>query len=325
MNYIVLDLEWNQNPSPWQKPNKLMPYEIMEIGAVKLDEERNELDTFRALIRPNVYHQIQENIYQVTHVDYQELKNGCRFSEAARDFLSWCGKDVRFCTWAKQDLSVLQNNLQYYHLLSLLPGPLLYLDVQKLFSLCFEDGEVRRSLELACDILCLTRESGFHRALSDAIYTGEILRSLKEEYLTGYESLDITQHPKKGEPPYRLQSKGRMRLCTPEYPSLRKLLQNKELFSIACPVCERGDLLDRCQEKAEWFSQSLYTYQCSALCPEHGDLKGKIKIKTGLKGQYFGYKNLSLTSEEEGKRLALRRKELAASPTSSGSRPRNMP
>ena len=321
MNYIVFDLEWNQNPSPRHKPNKLLPYEIIEVGAVKLDENRRQLDTFHALIRPNVYHQIQENIYQVTHVTLSELKKGRRFSEAATDFLSWCGKEARFCTWAKQDLSVLQENLRYYHQLSLLPGPLLYLDVQKLFSLCYEDGEVRRSLSAACEMRNLPQEELFHRALSDAIYTAKIVAGLQEEYLTGYESLDITQHPKRDEQPYRLKSKGRVRLLTPEQPSLRRLLRDEELFSLSCPVCDRKGLFDRCSKKAAWFSQSLYTYQASAICPEHGDIKGKIKIKTGAKGQYFGYKNLSLTKEEEGRRLALRRKELAASSAYPGSRP----
>ena len=35
MNYIVFDLEWNQNPSGKKTRNDRLPFEIIEIGAVK--------------------------------------------------------------------------------------------------------------------------------------------------------------------------------------------------------------------------------------------------------------------------------------------------
>ena len=36
MDYIVLDLEWNQAPGKFDKDN-MLPFEIVEIGAVKLN------------------------------------------------------------------------------------------------------------------------------------------------------------------------------------------------------------------------------------------------------------------------------------------------
>ena len=42
MNYIVFDLEWNQSPGGKRWSNSRLPFEIIEIGAVKLNErERN--------------------------------------------------------------------------------------------------------------------------------------------------------------------------------------------------------------------------------------------------------------------------------------------
>ena len=38
MNYIAVDFEWNQNPYGKEAGNKRLPFEIIEIGAVKLDE-----------------------------------------------------------------------------------------------------------------------------------------------------------------------------------------------------------------------------------------------------------------------------------------------
>ena len=40
MNYIVLDLEWNQG-NPQREPEVYgVPFEIVEIGAIKLNEEK---------------------------------------------------------------------------------------------------------------------------------------------------------------------------------------------------------------------------------------------------------------------------------------------
>ena len=42
MNYIVFDLEWNQCPGGKEKENKKLPFEIIQIGAVKLDDQWEE-------------------------------------------------------------------------------------------------------------------------------------------------------------------------------------------------------------------------------------------------------------------------------------------
>ena len=49
MNYIVLDLEWNQCPYGKGRENKKLPFEIIEIGAVKLNEKREIVDSFSRL------------------------------------------------------------------------------------------------------------------------------------------------------------------------------------------------------------------------------------------------------------------------------------
>ena len=62
MNYIVFDLEWNQNPDGRKHPDSRLPFEIIEIGAVKLNEKREIIDTFQCLIKPKVYHWIHDSI-----------------------------------------------------------------------------------------------------------------------------------------------------------------------------------------------------------------------------------------------------------------------
>ena len=40
MDYIVVDFEWNQSAYGKGSTNKKLPFEIIEIGAVKLNEKR---------------------------------------------------------------------------------------------------------------------------------------------------------------------------------------------------------------------------------------------------------------------------------------------
>ena len=46
MNYIVLDLEWNQCPYGKAKEIEKLPFEIIEIGAVKMNEKKEIIDTY---------------------------------------------------------------------------------------------------------------------------------------------------------------------------------------------------------------------------------------------------------------------------------------
>jgi len=56
--YIVLDLEWNQNPFEKEKEIKQLPFEIVEIGAQKLNESYEIIDTFHCVINPVLYTQL---------------------------------------------------------------------------------------------------------------------------------------------------------------------------------------------------------------------------------------------------------------------------
>lgn len=59
MYYIIFDLEWNNayNYSTGKGMN-----EIIEIGAVKLDEKLNIVDTFKQLIKPKISKSLREDL-----------------------------------------------------------------------------------------------------------------------------------------------------------------------------------------------------------------------------------------------------------------------
>ena len=114
MDYVVLDLEWNQASDSRDARNRLLTFEIIEIGAVKLNSRMEIVDTFEELIRPQVYDTMHHITEKLIGIHMKDL-SGCRtFDVVMKDFLAWCGEDFMFGTWGPQDLTELQKNMRFF-------------------------------------------------------------------------------------------------------------------------------------------------------------------------------------------------------------------
>ena len=123
MNYIVFDLGWNQCPYGKERENEKLPFEIIGIGAVKLNEQFEMMESFQCLVQPMVYKKLHYRTQDIIGLSMKELEKGIPFYRAIREFLKWCGEDSTFCTWGSMDLLELQRNMKYYGVLQCLPGP----------------------------------------------------------------------------------------------------------------------------------------------------------------------------------------------------------
>ena len=174
MKYVVVDFEWNQSPYGKNTSNKRLPFEIIEIGAVKLDENGREIGQFSKVIKPKVYKKLHHVTKSLTGITEKELSLGSPFPDALEAFLEWCGDGYMFCTWGNLDLMELQRNMKFYHLEDMLEGPIKYYNVQKLFRIFYDNENSTASLEYAVDFFKLRNKAGFHRAVNDAVYTADV-------------------------------------------------------------------------------------------------------------------------------------------------------
>ena len=110
MKYIVFDLEWNQCPTGKEHEDPLLPFEILEIGACRLNERLEQEDSFHSFVSPKVYKTLHYMTRRVIHLTKADLKNQPSFPEACARFFEWCGSDCVFCSWGPSDLYELQNN-----------------------------------------------------------------------------------------------------------------------------------------------------------------------------------------------------------------------
>lgn len=305
MNYIVFDLEWNQCPFGKGRENEKLPFEIIEIGAIKLNDQGEQLEEFHRVIRPVVYKKLHFRTQEVVHLDARTLENGQPFYQAAKEFLDWCGEKFLFCTWGTTDLTELQRNLKYYGLLKLLPGPVRFLDVQKLFSRAYEDGRSRKSLEYGIDFLKLEKKGDFHQALIDAWYTAEIFRTLMRPEILQFYSIDCYQNPKTKEEQIYAVFDRYSKMISREFDTKEDAMKDREVAAARCFLCEKN-----VRKKIRWFSVGAKNQCCLGYCGKHGFIKGKIRMKRAENGQIYVVKTMKLVDEEEAAEVRNRQEEL---------------
>lgn len=296
--YIIFDLEWNQSPYGKESTVETCPFEIIEIGAVRWDEQWNFLGEFHRLIRPQIYPEMHYIISEVTHMDINEL-NVCGedFTAAAAAFFEWGGDEAVYCTWGSQDLTELQRNMDYYGMENPFSQPLFYYDVQKLYGLLYEEGR-KLSLDAAVSGLGLPEERPFHRALDDAYYTGLVLEQLDKKKIKPYVSIDYYRLPGKKEEHIRLVFPDYSKEVSRTFPTKEEAMEDKGILEMKCYVCNRV-----LRKKIRWFAANQRIWYGLAVCPEHGILKGKIRIKKADGAQVFVVKTLKLTDEAEAQRI----------------------
>ncbi|MBQ4258679.1 MAG: exonuclease domain-containing protein [Lachnospiraceae bacterium] len=307
MNYIVFDLEWNQGNSRIEREVATLPFEIIEMGAVKLSPSGEDMGEFSQLIRPQVYKEMHRITGELIHLRMKELKNGKAFFQVAEEFLRWCGEDYIFCTWGSADLTELQRNLEFYDMHVFADGPISFYDVQKLFSLAFEDGKSRKSLEYAVDFLGIEKNRPFHRALEDAFYTGQVFRRIIEEHAEVLAKISYdTYHPpinRKAE--IKIQFDTYMKYISREFADKEEMFADREVISSKCYLCHRN-----LRKKIKWFTPNGKNYYCLAYCHKHGYLKGKIRVRKGPGGGCFAVKTTKLTDEKEAQALEQRKQHV---------------
>lgn len=294
MDYIVMDLEWNQNPYGKNIYHQDIPFEIIEIGAVRVTEDREILDSYQQVIRPRVYKKLHYKIQEITHFTEEELRQGKDFKRAILEFLEWCGDDYMFCTWGSMDLVELQKNMKHYKLERILDFPLFYVDLQKMFSLRYDDGHMKRTLTSAVEYLEIPEDDAFHRALSDAYYTAKVMQVMDFEKYKERLSIDTFYSPRIKEEEIFVRFDQYTKLVTREFLDRDEMFADDDVRSLCCNQCDKP-----LEVLIDWFSDSGKTYYCLGKCPEHGYVRGKIRVKK-LEGDSFFATKIMKSTDEEG-------------------------
>ena len=291
MEYIVFDLEWNQSMGGREHDNPRMPFEIIEIGAVKLDKKFNIIDTYSSIIRPRLYKKLQPHIKTILNYDEKTLRSGRPFDMVCREFLKWCGDDYIFCSWGSMDLSYLQNNMDYYYMKPF-PTPLKYYNIQQIYAdLADESGAIVK-LEKAVDNLYIPKDRPFHSAVNDAYYTSLVLSQLSPKDMQDRYSYDVYHNPKEKDDEIVSYHKNYMEHITKEYANKKEAVSDKDVLTLYCYRCGR-----KVSKKIKWFSNTGNSYICVGKCWHHGLMTGKIRFKQTRDDKVFIIKTVVPTDK----------------------------
>jgi len=293
MDYIIFDLEWNQCPASSAEKKAKLPFEIVEIGAVKLNENRDMISEFSELIKPQVYHEMHYITSKLIHLQMEELEKGKPFQDVMERFLDWCGDDCVFCTWGSLDLLELQRNMAYYGMPALSNGPLKFYDIQKLFSLAYEDGKSRRTLEYAIDMMDIKKDIPFHRAFSDAYYTAKVFDNIEDPAVLEKYSFDTFSVPLTKEEEVHIIFDTYDKYISRLYKDKASLMASKDVNCTKCYKCNRN-----IKKKVNWFTPNGKHYYAVSSCFRHGLMKSKIRIRKTDNGVYAVKTDKYITKDE---------------------------
>lgn len=183
MNYIVFDLEFNQGYSPVKGDksviNKDCPFEIIQIGAVKLDKNLNTVSTLDRLIKPCIYPTLHPLVADLTGLTMDELSKAEPFEVIYKEFIEFLKSDRSIlCTWGMADIRELFRNILYYKLdSSKVPNEYIDLQVMPLNILSVKKV-LGVGLGAAVALLDIPFSEDFHNALADASYTAEVFKKI---------------------------------------------------------------------------------------------------------------------------------------------------
>lgn len=300
MNYIIFDLEWNQS-STVQGTNPAIPFEIIEIGAVKLNEEKVMIDEFSALVKPQVYKTMHYMTGKLVHIKMAELKHEEPFEKVMQDFLDWCGEDYIFVTWGPLDLTELQRNMTFFGFKPFMDGPLAFYDAQKLFAIEYDEGKERRALENAVDFVQIDKDIPFHRAFSDAYYTAKVFALINKEETLKHVSYDTYIPPKDKQSELHVSFSDYEKYISRTFSSREAMLNDKEIKNMNCYLCDKPS-----KKKTKLFSPTGKYCLGLSYCEEHGYIKTKIRVRKTDSGRYFAVKTRKVVGETEANALVQR-------------------
>jgi inhibitor of KinA sporulation pathway (predicted exonuclease) len=181
MNKIILDFEYCEVLETFIKERRICKKELIQIGAVMLDEYNEEIDCFNEYIKPK-YSRVSEYIEDLTHISNEMLEDKRSFEEVMDDFLAWCGEEYVIYSWSKCDIGVLRKEiaLRKYHHINLKYMLRNWLDLQADVDRTLK-SRTCLALDYVLDGLGIEFEGTPHSAIDDARNTAYVYQAYQNK------------------------------------------------------------------------------------------------------------------------------------------------
>ncbi len=175
---VVIDLEFTPVPKRfWQETG--LGYEIIEVGAVKLDASGTLCEEFSRMVKPTFAGGVSGKVHNMTGIGNEDLTCARPLDEVLDALATWIGPGrARMVTWSESDLLQIQAECATKSIEHHLPTR--WLDIQRLYPRLMGMEDKRKvALGEAADWCGIANDkTSAHRALYDAQMTAKVFRMM---------------------------------------------------------------------------------------------------------------------------------------------------
>lgn len=183
MNYLVIDLEMCKVPKNYRGKSYKYASEIIQVGAVLLDEDYKEIGTLCQYVHPE-FGVLDYFITNLTGIENGQVKNAPKLKEALIHMVDWLGeREYKVFAWSKSDYCQLNHEITSKKLndekLEELMKPERWIDYQEVFGkrYNFEHAIGLKEALMLCNI---EPDGRLHDGLDDAWNTARLIEKLEK-------------------------------------------------------------------------------------------------------------------------------------------------
>ena len=153
---------------------------VVHIGAIMLDENYQEISSFRTYVKPEYNNRIRPLISRLTGITYDMVINAPKFDEAMKMFSNWClgvNDDIKIYAWSENDYKQISKEISLKKYEISLDEERVYLTEWHDFQAEFDKElgfEKQLSLKMALDMAGVDFLGREHSALDDARNTAKL-------------------------------------------------------------------------------------------------------------------------------------------------------
>ena len=116
MNYIFVDFEMNPIHRKYVAKRKIYKQEIIEIGAIMIDDNLDEISSFKAYVKPKYSEFVTTKITDLTGITSNQLCMASSVGVELENFAKWCieksNNEFVVFAWSESDLDQVLNELK---------------------------------------------------------------------------------------------------------------------------------------------------------------------------------------------------------------------
>lgn len=181
--YVILDLEMCTIPKSVRINKKLrLKNEIIQIGAVMMNESFEVIDQFVSYVKPQ-FGYVDSIIKKLTGISPFDLSDAPNVLEVLESFAAWISQDVIIVTWSENDIKQIWNEMmckkieipKVYRCFDT------YIDCQEVFSDKLHTTKKYRLTDALCIAGLDYDDTNIHTALCDASNTALLFSKTQTE------------------------------------------------------------------------------------------------------------------------------------------------